>query len=62
MACDLSECLHSDPRVDLIPIGANPSWSLQVNRKVQLAGGHGEEIVRTVHIDNDVSSIPCQML
>ena len=50
-----TEGVISEPRVDLVPIGANPSWSLQANRKVHLVGGHGEEIVRTVYIDNEVS-------
>lgn len=45
----------SQQRTDIIPLDPTRAWDLNNNEAVQLVGAHGEEIVRTVHIDRQVS-------
>ena len=38
----------------MIPLHSSPIWELQTQEAVQLMGAHGEEIVRSIYIDQKV--------
>lgn len=40
-------------RLDLVPLASGP-WSLDCENLWRLPGAHGEEVVRSVHLDEQV--------
>ena len=46
-------CCHSEPRVDLV--GITPNGGVLHDEVIRLVGAHGEEIVRSVYVDESVS-------
>ncbi|KAL4818513.1 WD40-repeat-containing domain protein [Aspergillus spinulosporus] len=46
-----------DKRLDLIPLAQSPSWRFDEQNLWRLPGGHGEEVVRSVHIDEQNQSV-----
>ncbi|KAL3471990.1 WD domain protein [Aspergillus californicus] len=46
-----------DKRLDLIPLTPNPSWRFDEQNVWRLPGGHGEEVVRSVYIDEQNQSV-----
>lgn len=65
-ACALSPRLHalfltwllrcSKHTLDIVPLRPTPVWEFRIEEGVRLEGAHGEEIVRCVHVDHEVSS------
>ncbi|KAA8651619.1 WD repeat protein [Aspergillus tanneri] len=47
----------SDRRLDLVPLVSNPSWHFDQENLWRLPGGHGEEIVRSVYLDEQSQSV-----
>lgn len=49
---------NTDPRrnhqLDLVPLVSDPSWRFDQDNLWRLPGGHGEEIVRSVYVDEKV--------
>ncbi|KAI9369740.1 WD40-repeat-containing domain protein [Aspergillus egyptiacus] len=43
-----------DKRLDLIPLIPTPSWHFDEQNLWRLSGGHGEEVVRSVYVDEQV--------
>jgi len=48
---------HSTSTLDLIPLNHAVAWEVDLSRTVRLSGAHGDEIVRTVYIDSQSSTI-----
>ena len=48
---------HSRQRLDLIPLRHAFSWDLDAEATVRLPGGHGEEIIRSMVVDNGSSCV-----
>ncbi|KAL2863727.1 WD repeat protein [Aspergillus lucknowensis] len=46
-----------DKRLDLIPLFPTPSWRFDEQNSWRLPGGHGEEVVRSVYIDEQTQSV-----
>ncbi|KAL2824175.1 WD40-repeat-containing domain protein [Aspergillus cavernicola] len=46
-----------DTRIDLIPLVPIPSWGFDEQNLWRLPGGHGEEIVRSVYVDEQNQSV-----
>ncbi|KAL5362161.1 WD domain protein [Aspergillus floccosus] len=46
-----------DKRLDLIPLVADPTWRFDQENLWRLPGGHGEEIVRSVYLDEQSQSV-----
>ena len=44
----------SEKRVDLIPLGFSQGWRFDLRNIARLRGGHGEEIVRSIAVDDKV--------
>lgn len=49
--------IGSDKRVDLVPLISSPSWQFDQENLWRLPGAHGEEVVRSVYLDEQVCSI-----
>lgn len=50
-------CANNDnreKRLDLVPLLSTPSWQFDQNNVWHLPGAHGEEIVRSVYLDEQV--------
>jgi hypothetical protein len=45
----------SKSTVDLIPFNLTAEWGFHESKRISLPGAHGEDIVRTIHVDNNVS-------
>ncbi|KAI9876579.1 MAG: hypothetical protein M1830_006179 [Pleopsidium flavum] len=43
---------YSEHRLDLVPLKSGPQWSFDQGAAWRLAGAHGEEIVRSIYIDD----------
>lgn len=52
--CAVLTLVSSEPHVELIPLIANPPFSLDNGNAIRLQGAHGEEIVRSVYLDRSV--------
>ena len=52
---ELIKC--SEHRMDLIPLNARDEWNFNEECTIRLEGAHGEDIVRSFHIDEEVR--PC---
>ncbi|KAL4909760.1 hypothetical protein BDW74DRAFT_173256 [Aspergillus multicolor] len=46
-----------DKRLDLIPLVPTPSWRFDEQSLWRLPGGHGEEVVRSIYIDEQNQSV-----
>lgn len=46
--------VHREKRLDLVPLVAGPTWRFDQENLWRLPGGHGEEIVRSVYLDEQV--------
>ncbi|KAL3468193.1 WD40-repeat-containing domain protein [Aspergillus heterothallicus] len=46
-----------DKRLDLIPLIPTPSWRFDEQNVWRLPGGHGEEVVRSVYVDEQNQSV-----
>ncbi|RDW90070.1 WD repeat protein [Aspergillus mulundensis] len=46
-----------DKRLDLIPLVPTPSWRFDEQSLWRLPGGHGEEVVRSVYVDEQNQSV-----
>ncbi|KAL4871237.1 hypothetical protein BDV12DRAFT_32675 [Aspergillus spectabilis] len=46
-----------DKRLDLIPLVPEPSWHFNEQNIWRLPGGHGEEVVRSVYVDEQNQSV-----
>jgi len=44
----------SDQRLDLVPLISSPSWQFDQGNLWRLPGAHGEEVVRSVYLDEQV--------
>lgn len=44
----------SDQRLDLVPLISSPSWRFDQDNLWRLPGAHGEEVVRSVYLDEQV--------
>ncbi|PKY07619.1 WD domain protein [Aspergillus campestris IBT 28561] len=47
----------SNHQLDLVPLVSDPSWRFDQDNLWRLPGGHGEEIVRSVYVDEQTQSI-----
>lgn len=45
---------HSDKRLDLVPLVSSPSWHFDQDNLWRLPGAHGDEVVRSVYLDEQV--------
>lgn len=55
----MSQCLtncHSEPHVDLVQLDTSTSSQLLHDEAIRLIGAHGEEIVRSIYVDELVSN------
>ncbi|MCJ1391859.1 hypothetical protein MMC18_004726 [Xylographa bjoerkii] len=48
---------HSTSTLDLIPLKYTAGWEMDMSRTVRFSGAHDDEIVRTVYIDSQSSTI-----
>lgn len=46
--------VYREKRLDLVPLVAGPTWRFDQENLWRLPGGHGEEIVRSVYLDEKV--------
>ncbi|KAL4997872.1 WD40-repeat-containing domain protein [Aspergillus recurvatus] len=46
-----------DKRLDLIPLVPSPSWRFDEQNLWRLPGGHGEEVVRSIYVDEQNQSV-----
>ena len=46
--------LSSEKRLDLVPLTSNPSWQFDQENLWRLPGAHGEEVVRSIYLDEQV--------
>jgi hypothetical protein len=46
----------SENRLDLVPLIPNPQWQFNQSNIYRLLGAHGEEIVRSLYLDEQVGS------
>jgi hypothetical protein len=46
---------HSEPHVDLVQLDTSTSPRLLHDEAIRLVGAHGEEIVRSIYVDELVS-------
>lgn len=44
----------SDKRLDLIPLVSTPTWRFDLDNLWRLPGAHGDEVVRSVYLDEQV--------
>lgn len=44
----------SDQRLDLVPLVSSPSWQFDQDNLWRLPGAHGEEVVRSIYLDERV--------
>lgn len=44
-------------QLDLVPLVSDPSWRFDQDNLWRLPGGHGEEIVRSVYVDEQVCTL-----
>lgn len=49
-----SPSCHSDKRLDLVPLVSSPSWKFDQDNLWRLPGAHGDEVVRSVYLDEQV--------
>jgi hypothetical protein len=58
-SCNSADVLsfYRDHRLDLVPLVSGPEWKLDQENLWRLPGGHGEEVVRSVCLDEQVC--PC---
>ncbi|KAK2768327.1 hypothetical protein FQN54_000180 [Arachnomyces sp. PD_36] len=47
----------SEQRLDLIPLTSSPKWNFNQDAIWRLPGGHGEEIVRSIYLDQQSNSV-----
>ncbi|KAL4880151.1 WD40-repeat-containing domain protein [Aspergillus karnatakaensis] len=47
----------NDKRLDLIPLVPSPSWHFDEQNVWRLPGGHGDEVVRSVYVDEQNQSV-----
>lgn len=52
IALSLGFC--SDKRLDLIPLVSTPTWRFDLDNLWRLPGAHGDEVVRSVYLDEQV--------
>jgi hypothetical protein len=45
---------RSDKRLDLIPLVSTPTWRFDLDNLWRLPGAHGDEVVRSVYLDEQV--------
>lgn len=45
---------HSDRRLDLVPLVSDPTWRFDQDNLWRLPGAHGDEVVRSVYLDEQV--------
>lgn len=50
---------HSDKRLDLVPLVSCPSWKFDQDNLWRLPGAHGDEVVRSVYLDEQVCFSCC---
>jgi len=48
---------HSKSTVDLIPFNLTAEWGFHESKRISLPGAHEEDIVRTIHIDNNAATV-----
>ncbi|KAF6234942.1 hypothetical protein HO173_006872 [Letharia columbiana] len=48
---------HSKQHLDLIPLRLIDEWSFDASQTIRLPGAHGEEIVRSIHVNNEDGTI-----
>ncbi|KAJ6031955.1 hypothetical protein N7540_002687 [Penicillium herquei] len=46
-----------DKRLDLVPLVSSPNWQFDMDNLWRLPGAHGEEVVRSVHLDDQTQSV-----
>ncbi|KAL5334888.1 WD40-repeat-containing domain protein [Aspergillus crustosus] len=46
-----------DKRLDLIPLAPSPSWHFDEQNVWRLPGGHGDEVIRSVYVDEQNQSV-----
>lgn len=46
--------LVSEQRLDIIPLNLEPQWAFDERNAIRLAGAHGQEIVRSLCINDKV--------
>ena len=57
-AVDLTCCASiSKEHLDLVPLRMSNDWSFDSNQTIRLAGAHGAEIVRSIHVTNEVNHL-----
>lgn len=48
---------HSKQHLDLVPLRLTNDWSLNSSQTIRLSGAHGEDIVRSMHVNNEDGAI-----
>ncbi|KAI9817117.1 MAG: hypothetical protein M1827_001229 [Pycnora praestabilis] len=48
---------HSEQSVVLVPLRSTPQWRFDKSAALRLAGAHGEEIVRSIYINENTSTV-----
>ncbi|CAF9941684.1 MAG: hypothetical protein ALECFALPRED_009264 [Alectoria fallacina] len=48
---------HSKQHLDLIPLRKASDWSFDPSQTIRLSGAHGEEIVRSIHVNHEDGTI-----
>ncbi|PYH85177.1 WD40 repeat-like protein [Aspergillus uvarum CBS 121591] len=46
-----------EQRLDLVPLVSSPSWQFDQNNSWRLPGAHGEEVIRSVYVDEQSQSV-----
>lgn len=46
--------LCREKRLDLVPLVSNPTWQFDQDNLWRLPGAHGDEVVRSVYLDEQV--------
>jgi len=47
---------HSKQQLDLIPLRYSETWSFDPSSTIRLLGAHGDELVRSMYIDQQVNT------
>ena len=47
----------SKQNLDLVPLRRNDDWSFDPSQTIRLCGAHGEEIVRSIHVSEEVNRL-----
>ena len=47
----------SEERLDLVSLNSQPQWAFDECNPIRLAGGHGQEIIRSLYISDKVGSL-----